>query len=431
MRVLIVSHGFPPYGIAGVERVAHQTATSLAARGHDVTVLTRRPTQAPPTLALERDRVDGVPVIRIAGGDSTFGLFPGREDLLERIFERVLAEATPDVVVFAHLLHQSAGDVAVAQRWGIPTVLELHDFYTACPLAHLQRVDGSRCGGPEGGRACAAHCFGHQEQAEARWSLRALEFGQALRDADAVLAPSRFVAEYFAEARDAGAARTPIYVLGNGVGLPGVGGPRPVRRAPQEPLRLASVGVVTGHKGIHTVIQALRLAEIGEIHYTLFGKVVEDYADALRALAARVPGLTLQFAGAFQPAELPRLLTGIDLALVPSIVWETYSIAAREAFACGIPVVASRLGALPEAVRDGENGRLFEAGDARDLAGILHGLDADRDALAALANGIADGDWMTVDDRTDAVEALLSEVVAAGARRSGPARELAALRAAF
>src|SRR4051812_4268424 len=254
MRILLVSHGFPPHGVAGVERVAHQTATSLAARGHAVTVLTRRPSPAPPTLALEREHRDGVDVIRIAGGGSTFAQYPGYEDDLERIFVRMLAEVVPDAVVIAHLLHQSPGYVAAAHAWGVPVVLELHDFYAACPLAHLQRVSGERCGGPEGGAACATHCFPQQDDAHARWALRALEFRQAVHDADAVLAPSRFVADSFAELR--GAARTPIEVVGNGVGLPGVGTAAASRepRDPDAPLELASVGVVIEHKGPHVVV---------------------------------------------------------------------------------------------------------------------------------------------------------------------------------
>jgi glycosyltransferase involved in cell wall biosynthesis len=430
MRILLVSHGFPPQGVAGVERVAHQSATSLKARGHEVTVLTRRTSVAPPTLALEREVVDGVDVVRVAGGGSTFAIYPGYEDELEGVFTRMLVEVEPDVVVIAHLMHGSPGYVAIAHRLGIPVVLELHDFFAACPLAHLQRTSGERCAGPEGGRACAEHCFDHQDDARARWALRALEFRQAVRYADAVLAPSRFVADYFGALRGSDAA--PIRVLGNGVGLPGVGGPRAT--APErddDVLELASVGVVIEHKGPHIVVDALRRAQVGPVRYTLFGQVVDDYARALRQVAADVPGLDLRLYGAFRPGELSALLEPVDLAIVPSIVWETYSIAAREAFACGVPVVAARLGALPEAVRDGDNGRLFQAGDASDLAAILQELAADRDRLAALKAGIRPTDWMTVDDRTDALEALLGELVARGAGPSGPARELAAVRSAL
>jgi glycosyltransferase involved in cell wall biosynthesis len=98
--------------------------------------------------------------------------------------------------------------------------------------------------------------------------------------------------------------------------------------------------------------------------------------------------------------------------VIPSVVWETYSVVAREGMACGIPVIASRLGALPEAVRHGQNGLLFEPGSALDLATILQELDSDRERLTALRTGIQPSDWISVEERTDTLEALLGEVVA-------------------
>ena len=54
--------------------------------------------------------------------------------------------------------------------------------------------------------------------------------------------------------------------------------------------------------------------------------------------------------------------------IIPSICFETFSRVLVEAYGCGLPVIASRLGALRDLVRDGETGLLFEAGLADDLA---------------------------------------------------------------
>jgi len=61
------------------------------------------------------------------------------------------------------------------------------------------------------------------------------------------------------------------------------------------------------------------------------------------------------------------LLAGADLFLLPSQT-ESFGLSALEALACGVPVVASRVGGLPEVVRDGETGTLLPVGDVAAMA---------------------------------------------------------------
>jgi glycosyltransferase involved in cell wall biosynthesis len=425
VRVLLVCHGYPPHGVAGVERLTAQTATALIARGHEVTVLTRRPSAAPPTLALEREVRGGVPVVSIAGAGSTFERFPGYESSLEGIFQRMLVETEADVVLATHLLHHSPGYVGIAHRWGIPVVLELHDFFAACPRAHLQRRSGELCDGPDGGAACATHCFADQRDAELRWALRAQSFREAVRSADAVLCPSRFVADAFEPLRDG----SQIDVIGNAVADFG-----PVLRADRPtraPLRLASIGVTVEHKGFQVVVEALRRAALPAARYTILGLAVSPQDRTLYREAERIPGLELRLFGGFEPQHLPALLADVDMLVVPSLVAETYSIVVREAFACGLPVIASRIGALPDAIREQENGWLFEPGDASGLAALLQSLNADRTQIRRAAEGIEPDDVMTVGARTDRIEALLEQVVDATGGSHEEGRELRLMRAAL
>jgi glycosyltransferase involved in cell wall biosynthesis len=416
MKVLLVSHGYPPLGVAGVERLTAQTAIELSRRGHETTVFTRDPSALPRTLELRRDVRDRIPVITVVGGGSTSERFPVYEPAEDRIFERLLIELEPDAVLVTHLLGHSPGYVEVAHRWGVPVVLELHDFYFMCPRAHLQRVSGDLCDGPEGGLACALHCFGDQREAQLRWALRSRSFGDALRSADRVLAPSRFVADIFAEERgDYG----PIEVIANAVEDFG-----PVLRSeapPGGPLRIASIGVTVEHKGFQVVVEALRFAEIPESHYTIYGVALPPLAFELQKSAAAVRGLTLRLAGGFNPSHLPVLLADVDVVVVPSVVPETFSIVLREAFALGIPVIASRIGALPDAIRSGENGWLFEPGNAAELAVLLRRMHHEPHLLERAREGIHAADVSSVEQRTDRIEALLQEVLTAGARSgAGP-----------
>jgi len=393
MRVLIVTRHFPPFGVTGVERVAEQTALELRAAGDTVTVLFRRETQAPPMPLVEPGSHRGIETRMIAGGGPLHSTFPRFMSVLERIFERTLLEVQPDVVLCCHLMDHSPAYVSIAHRWRIPVVLELHDYYTVCEWARLQRPSGDLCPGPDSGRACATYCFPDQERSLERWALRTHMFRRALEQSDALVAPSQFVADR---------------VIGNGVAL----SPRPPRPAPgpDQPLKLAFIGTVVPHKGVHVILDALRKARLPAVHLTLFGVAVESYMRELHESAAEIDGLLLRVFGTYEPEQLSLLLEDTHAVVIPSLVTETYSITAREAFACGMPVIASRIGALPEGVRDGENGLLFEPGSAFQLARHLQTIDADRTLLGKLAAGIRASDWTSVPERAARMRAILRDV---------------------
>jgi len=414
VKVLLVSHGYPPVGVAGVERLTAQTASELIRRGHEAVVFTRDPSELPRTLGLRRDVRDGVPVLTMVGGGSTFERFPVFEPIQERIFERVLTEIEPGVILITHLLGHSPGYVEVAHRWEIPVVMELHDFYVKCPRAHLERRSGELCPGPESGKACARHCFGDQRDPKLRWALRARSFGDALRSADAVLAPSPFVAEAFAAERGGSGS---IEIVENAVAPFG-----PIlheESVPGGPLRLASIGVTVKHKGFETVVEALRLSKVPRTFYTIHGVALAPLSHEMQRAADNIRGLTLRLANGFVPAHLPVLLADVDALVIPSVVPETYSIVAREAFALGIPVIASRIGALPDAIRPGENGWLFEPGNAADLAVLLRRLHEEPELLRRARAGIRSADVTSVETRTDQIEGILDRVRGAGARPAG------------
>lgn len=420
MRILVVTHRYPPLGVSGVERLSEQTALALSARGHQVTVLTRNDSESPDFPKLHRIARRGVSVMMISGGGPQIGRFPKLAPVLERMFERTLIELEPDVILVSHLLNHSPMYMAIARRWGVPVVLELHDFYVACELAHLQRFSGDLCAGPEAGRACATHCFPNDSRAGDRWALRTHMFRHALEQANAVICPSKFVAGYF---RDAfGPAMPPTHVIGNGVEAQG--NPLGAGRPTDEPLHLAYVGAVGLHKGPHVILEAVRLARLPAARVSIFGRPIEPFFRQLAAMAARMPELEYHAYGAFDPVELPLLLHDVDAVVVPSLVWETYSIVAHEAMACGVPVIASRMGALPEVVRHGDNGLLFDAGSAYQLAINLQILDENRELVNTLRAGIRRTDWITVDERMNLLESVLTGATSTTPRASDAGSDL-------
>ena len=103
---------------------------------------------------------------------------------------------------------------------------------------------------------------------------------------------------------------------------------------------------------------------------------------ALRERAATLAGVELP--GLIPQPEALGLLAGSRAAIVPSLSYEGFPRVVAEAFALGVPVVASRIGSLPEIVEDGKNGFIVEAGDRAALGARLRWLSTHPQAAAEL-----------------------------------------------
>ena len=145
--------------------------------------------------------------------------------------------------------------------------------------------------------------------------------------------------------------------------------PEPVARA-----GLLFVGRLSVEKGVATLAQAMTLLPDAKL------RVAGDGPEA--GLLDGVAGVTRLGS---QPGEAVRQEMSRAAALVVSSIWyETFGLVIIEAFACSTPVIASRIGALADIVRDGETGLLFEPGNPRDLADKMAWALAHLEQMAAM-----------------------------------------------
>jgi len=80
----------------------------------------------------------------------------------------------------------------------------------------------------------------------------------------------------------------------------------------------------------------------------------------------KIKNRNIKFMGRFE--DVKELYSEIDISVVPSIWYETGGpLVVKEAFVTKTPVIASAIGCIPEFVKDGENGALFEARNPNDL----------------------------------------------------------------
>jgi glycosyltransferase involved in cell wall biosynthesis len=122
-------------------------------------------------------------------------------------------------------------------------------------------------------------------------------------------------------------------------------------------------------KGVDVAIDACRMAGMALV-------IAGDGPD-YEQLRGRVRGAQVTFVGHLAEAELAALRAGAAVALVPSRAAETFGLAAAEAMAAGVPVIASRVGALAELV---EADGLVEPDSPRALAAAIARRAGDREA---------------------------------------------------
>ena len=91
--------------------------------------------------------------------------------------------------------------------------------------------------------------------------------------------------------------------------------------------------------------------------------------------------------GRYDHQDLPDILSGVDVVVIPSLWHETFSIVAREALLSGTPVIASEVGALPEIISSEQNGLLVPVGNTDALRDALHSLSTDPALLARVCEG--------------------------------------------
>ena len=142
------------------------------------------------------------------------------------------------------------------------------------------------------------------------------------------------------------------------------------------------VGRLSPEKGLETLLAAWSLLAADSAGLPL--KIVGDgpFAPAVAAAAARNP--RVQWLGARPLGETMKIIGAATMLIMPSVWYETFGRTIIEAFAAGVPVIASNLGAMAELVADGRTGLHFEPANAADLAAKVRMLLGDPQRLAAM-----------------------------------------------
>jgi glycosyltransferase involved in cell wall biosynthesis len=140
------------------------------------------------------------------------------------------------------------------------------------------------------------------------------------------------------------------------------------------------VGRLASQKGAWTMLKAWR--ELTGIPLKVVGDPTNEHEAERIGEFEGIPGVEL-LGRVSREAVIP-LMKGARLLIFPSQWYEPFGLAIVEAFACGLPVVAANLGAIPELVEEGRTGLLFTPGDEGDLARQVEWMWSHPDDVAAM-----------------------------------------------
>jgi glycogen synthase len=362
LRILMLSWEYPPVLVGGLGRHVHALATSLAAAGHEVTVVTRHAPDAP----LEEIR-EGVRVVRAPEDPPTFPL------------------ATPSLLAwtmaFNHSLTRAALHAAATDTFDL---VHAHDWL----VTHTAVTMRDHLGVPLVATIHATEAGRHQGwlPEEMNRTIHTVEYWLA-HEAARVVTCSAYMRWEVSRLLDLDGGK--VMVIPNGVDAPQWrAAPRAValaraRFAGDGPL-VGFAGRLVYEKGVQHVVSAL--PELRHRHPGLRLLIAGDgpYKGDLQAQVARLDlGRTVHFAG-FVGRDLPAAFAASDTVVVPSI-YEPFGMVALEAAAAGAPLAVSATGGLAEIVEPGVTGMTFPAKDAAALADAVSTLLADATAARRMA----------------------------------------------
>jgi len=469
MKILMPVHFFLPEHSAGTEVYTYNLARALIARGHEVEVFCSSKELSRRSYAMSERDVGGIKChVMVNNLDHERFSETFVNPRVESAFQRVQAGFKPDIVHVQHLMLLSLGLPQVARSGGARVVMTLNDFWLYCVrFGQLLLPNGHLCDGPNLAdcQACLQDFVfsqgkpekivikllqvtrelsgvdlaplvywaqdrssllrkrkssttstsakaGAEESLREELQHRIRKVKQLVEQVDMFLSPSATVAERVTEW---GIPRTKLRVSRYGIDTtPFTGAPRPER--PDAKITFGFIGTLAPHKGVHVLVEALRRLPRERCRLLVFGSDVHhaDYGRTLRDLAE---GFDVTFCGPMDRTQIGAAFAQIDCLVMPSLWLENSPVVIQEAFAAGVPVIASGQGGMAELIEDGRSGRLFPAGDVGALAAHMASVVQNPTTLRTWS--VAMDPPRTIEDDAAAMEALYQELLAPPVKPTG------------
>ena len=364
LKVMFANKFF--YAKGGAETVLFDEIDLMKARGFEVVAFSmsdprNRPSDHASHFVSSKDYRSTSRATRLKSALS----FIHSREAVDRI-SRLIRDEGPDILHCHNIYHQLTPSILnVAAKAGIPIVLTLHDYKIVCPV-YTRLSNGRVCTKCSDGRyealltqRCADGSMGQSALlwAEARFHSAVGSYQKV----DRFIAPSRFM-------RD---AVVPLLGEDRVVYIPNGVDTSRIEASRQDEGFVLYLGRLSPEKGVETLLRAHAADN------ATWRLVVAGSGPLLETLKSQFP--LAEFAGHLTGADLETKLRGASMIVVPSEWHENNPLSVLEAMAHAKPIVASNIGGIPELVRHGQTGLLFEPGNAQQLSGHIRTLSNDID----------------------------------------------------
>lgn len=404
VKILQVVHGFVPHTFAGTEVYSYKLSKELSQR-HQVHVFFRLNNPDEKEYSLRTNNFEGIQTHALNHTFNQCSSFEGlySDGIIDQIFGELLDRIKPDIIHIQHLLFLSLGVVREAKKRKIPVVFTINDYWLFCPKGQLLKNNLSVC--EDDNNVDCKGCLNSQlhirknvlfcyNKLKSRVpnailqlakniyltgsrmlledSLKCDELIQkrknlvqdTISQVDLFIAPSNFIKERFISF---GVPIHKIYMSRYGVDSISL---ESVQKMESKKIRFGYIGTLLPMKGVDILVVAFKNIKNNNIRLSIYGKPMayagyESYHRQLERMARDDNRVRLM--GGFNNNNIGKIMTDIDVLIVPSIWPENSPLVIQEAFLAKTPVIASRIGGIPELINEEVNGLLFNPGSAKDL----------------------------------------------------------------
>lgn len=365
MRILRINSLNGPAG--GVEEYIRETNDCLKKMGNEVLTVEINSTGKPGTI------------------DNTINIYVNGKKL-SRLFKDVSSDdwvfdalmnacktMNPDIIHIHHFRVCYMSIVKFLKSVKIPCVYTAHDAQLLCPISTLVLPDGDKCDGGIKTRCMFTGCsVGFNVPYE---MLRVWAFKHFLDSRiSAYICPSKEMKLYMEKFKFSPSFLIPSYPDLNVDNFE-------MLKFPSSN-NIGYLGRLDRYKGVQVLIKALKIIKtaLPDVNLQIAG--TGDYSEYIKSLSIK-EGVSdnVEFLGHLGKERHREFFSSINFLVIPSLMIENIVFTAQEAFSFGRPVVASRVGGIPEIVKDNFNGLLVHPNNEKELAEKISILLKRRDLL--------------------------------------------------